>query len=93
MYVDIHTEGPSLACRNMYQRYILQPASSIIQKDLPLQRRLIGDVLGFSTMPAAGEGIPTHPFYVSLVSSQMETVSCANSSQIVDQRVRTNAVT
>ena len=49
---------------------------------LPLARdtfhfkgRLIDDVVGFSTVPAAGEGIPTHPLYVSLVFSQMETVS------------------
>ena len=34
--------------------------------------RLSDDVVGFSTTPAAGEGILTH---VSLVSSQMETVS------------------
>ena len=37
--------------------------------------RLIDDVVGFSTVPAAGEGILTHPLYVSLVCSQMETVS------------------
>ena len=37
--------------------------------------RLIGDVVGFSTTLAVGEGILTHLFYVSLVSSQMETVS------------------
>ena len=36
---------------------------------------LIGDVVGFSTTPSAGEGILTHLLYVSLVSSQMETVS------------------
>ena len=37
--------------------------------------RLIDDVVGFSTAPAAGDGIMTHFLYVSLVSSQMETVS------------------
>ena len=37
--------------------------------------RLIDDVVGFSTAPTAGEGILTHLFYVSLISSQMETVS------------------
>ena len=37
--------------------------------------RLIGNVVGFSTAPAAGKGILTHLLYVSLVSSQTETVS------------------
>ena len=37
--------------------------------------RLISNVVGFSTTPAAGKGILTHHLYVSLVSSQMETVS------------------
>ena len=32
-------------------------------------------MVGFSTTPAAGEGILTHPLYVSLVSSKMEIVS------------------
>ena len=32
-------------------------------------------MVGFSTIPAAGEGILTHLLYVLLVSSQMETVS------------------
>ena len=31
-------------------------------------------MVGFSTNPAAGDGILTHHLYVSLVSSQMETV-------------------
>ena len=49
---------------------------------LPLTReifhfkeRLIDDVVGFPTTPAAGEGILIHLLYVSLVSSKMETVS------------------
>ena len=37
--------------------------------------RLVDDVVSFSTVPAAGDRILTHPLYVSLVSSQMETVS------------------
>ena len=37
--------------------------------------RLIDDVVGFSTIPAAGDGTLTYALYVSLVSSQMETVS------------------
>ena len=37
--------------------------------------RLIDDVVGFSTVPAAEDGTLTHHLYVSLVSSQMETVS------------------
>ena len=37
--------------------------------------RLIDNVEGFCTTPAAGEGILTHLLYVSLVSSQEETVS------------------
>ena len=37
--------------------------------------RLIDDVVGFSTIPASGQGILTHILYVSLVSSQKETVS------------------
>ena len=36
--------------------------------------RLI-DVVGFSTIPAAGDGTLTYHLHVSLVSSQMETVS------------------
>ena len=32
-------------------------------------------MVGFSTAPAAGEGILTHLLYVPLVSSQKETVS------------------
>ena len=32
-------------------------------------------MVGFSTTPAAGEGILTHLLYVSLDSSQKETVS------------------
>ena len=32
-------------------------------------------MLGFSIFPAAGGGTLTHHLYVSLVSSQMETVS------------------
>ena len=36
---------------------------------------LIDNVVGFSTVPAAGDGTLTHALYVSLVSSQMETVS------------------
>ena len=31
-------------------------------------------MVGFSTAPSAGEGTLTHLLYVSLVSSQMETV-------------------
>ena len=37
--------------------------------------RLIDDVVGFSTVPAAVDGTLRHTLYVSLVSSQMETVS------------------
>ena len=74
MCVEINTEGPSLACRNMYLWYILPPTSSIDERDLPLQRRLIDDVVGFSTIPAAGDGTMTHLLYVSLVPSQMEAV-------------------
>ena len=33
------------------------------------------DVVGFSAFPAAGDGTLTHHLYVSLVSSQMNTVS------------------
>ena len=74
MCVEIYTEGPP-ACRNMYLWYTLPAASSIDKRDLPLQRRLIDEVVGFSTVPIAVNGALTHPLYVSLVSSQMETVS------------------
>ena len=37
--------------------------------------RFIGNAVGFSIAPAAGEGILTHLLYMSLVSSQIETVS------------------
>ena len=37
--------------------------------------RLIDDAVGFSTIPPLGDGTLTHLLYVSLVSSQMETVS------------------
>ena len=37
--------------------------------------RLIGNVVHFSTIPAARDETLTHPLYVSLVSSHMETVS------------------
>ena len=37
--------------------------------------KLIDDVVGFSTIPVAGDGTLKHILYVSLVSSQMETVS------------------
>ena len=36
---------------------------------------LIDNVVGFSTIPPAGDGTLTHDLYVSLVSSQTETVS------------------
>ena len=39
------------------------------------KRRLIDNVADFSTVPAAGDGTLTHLLYVSLVSSQKETVS------------------
>ena len=65
MHVEIHTEGPPLSCRNMYLWYIWPP----------FKQSLIDDVVGFSTFPAAGDGTLTHHLYVSLVSSQMETVS------------------
>ena len=39
------------------------------------KERLIDNVMGFSTIPATGDGTLTHHLYVSLVSSQMETVS------------------
>ena len=37
--------------------------------------RLIDDVVAFTTIPAAGDGTLTHHLYVSMVSSQIETVS------------------
>ena len=37
--------------------------------------RLIDNVVGFSTVPAAGDGTLTHALYVSLVPSEIETVS------------------
>ena len=37
--------------------------------------RIIDNVVGFSTIPTAGGGALTHLLYVSLVSSQKETVS------------------
>ena len=77
MCVEIHTQGPSLACRNMYIWYILLSASSINERDLHFKGRLIDDVVGFSTAPAAENGTLTHHLYVSLVSSQLETVSKA----------------
>ena len=54
----------------MYLWYILPAASSIDGRG-----RLIDDVVGFPTIPAGGDGTLTHHLYVSLVSSQMETVS------------------
>ena len=75
MCVKVYTEGPPLAHRNMYLWYILPAASSIDKRDLPLQGKLIDDVVGFSTIPAAGDGTLTHHLYVSLDSSQMETMS------------------
>ena len=59
----------------MYVWFILPPASSINERDPAFNWRLIEDVVGLSTAPAAGEGILTHLLYVSLVSSQMETES------------------
>ena len=54
---------------------MLPPASSIAKRDLPLQGRLIDDVVGFSIIQAAGDGTLTYHLYVSLVSFQMESVS------------------
>ena len=59
----------------MYLLFILPPASSIDERDLPFKWMLIDDVVGFSTNPAVGEGILTLFLYLSLVSSQMETLS------------------
>ena len=39
------------------------------------KRSFIDDMVGFSTVPAAGDGTLTHLLYGLLVSSQMETVS------------------
>ena len=36
--VEIYTEGPPLASRNMYPWYILNATSFIVKKDLPRQR-------------------------------------------------------
>ena len=47
---------------------------SLMKEIFHFQWRLIDDVAGLSTTPAAGEGILTHLLYVSLVSSRKETV-------------------
>ena len=63
-YIGICTSG-------MYCFLLLSSAKEIFH----YKGRLIDNVVGFSTIPEAGEGILIHPLYVSLVSSQMETVS------------------
>ena len=75
MCVEIHTEGPSLAvgiCTSCTYCLLLL---SLLKEIFHFKARLIDDVVGFSTVPAAGDGTLTDHLYVSLVSSQMETVS------------------
>ena len=75
MCVEIHTEGPPFPvgmCTSGTYCHLLLPLSKEI---FHFKVSLIDDVVGFSTFPAAGDGTLTHHFYVSLVSSQMETVS------------------
>ena len=64
-----------LACRNMYLWYILPTVLPLMKEDFLFKGRLIDNVMGFSTIPAAGDRTLTHHLYVSSVSSQMETVS------------------
>ena len=75
MCVEIHTEGPPFPegiCTSGTYSLLLLPSSKEI---FHFKGRLIDDVGGFSTIPAAGDGTLTHHLYVSLVSSQMGTVS------------------
>ena len=75
MCVEIHTEGLSMPlgiCTSGTYCLLLLPSTKEI---FHVKGRLIGDVAGFSITPAGGEGILTHLLYMSLVSSQMETVS------------------
>ena len=70
MCVEINTEGPLLACRTMYLWYIMIQLLPSMKEMFHFKGRLIDDVLGFSSIPAAGEEI----LYVSLVSSQIAEV-------------------
>ena len=54
---------------------MLLPAFLLMKGIFPIKWKLIEDLVGFSITPAVGEGILTHLLYVSLVSSQKETVS------------------
>ena len=70
---NLHRKA-SLACRNMYLWYILPAASSINERDLPLQEkahRQCGGLLHHSS----SSGWKPDTCFVSLVSSYMETVS------------------
>ena len=75
MCVEIHTQGPSLACRICTSGTYCLLFLPLMKEIFHFKGRLIDNVVGFSTIPAAGDGTLTHLLYVSLVSSQMETVS------------------
>ena len=71
MCVKPHTEGPPNPCRNMYLWYILLLLLSLMKEIFHFKERLIGDVVGFSTTPGAGERILPPHLCVSLVSLLM----------------------
>ena len=75
MRVEIYTEGPPFPvgiCTSGTDCLLLL---SLTKEIFHSKGRLIDDLVGFSTIPAAVDGTLTHLLYVSLVSSQMETVS------------------
>ena len=74
MCVEIHTKDlplPVGICTFGTYCLLLLPSMKEI---FHFKGRLIDNVVGFSTVPPAGDGTLTHLLYVSLVSSQMETV-------------------
>ena len=75
MCVEIHTEGPLLSCRNMYLCTYCLLLLPLLKEIFHFKGRLIDNVVGFSIVPAAGNGTLTHHVYVSLISSQIKTVS------------------
>ena len=82
MCVEIHTEGHPLPAGIWTSGTYCFLLLSLVKEIFRFKWRLIDDVVGFSTTPGAGEVILTHLLYVSLVSSQMETVSKACLSKI-----------
>ena len=75
MCVEIHIEGLPLPLGICTSGTYCLLLLSLMKEIFHFKGRLIDNVVDFSTTPAAAEGILTHLLYVSLVFSQMETVS------------------